>query len=92
MDLDQITLPTGPSENAKMTRKINENKQHLRRDKMQEDIAKIIYDAMSWAAKSGPKPGGTVPDWTEGGNSNAQDHARSAANKISSLYEPEHKI
>ena len=53
---------------------------------MQEDIAKIIYDAMCWAAKVGPHAGKHVPDWVQGGNSNAQAEARSAANKIADMY------
>ena len=53
---------------------------------MQEDVAKIVYDAMCWAAKTGPQLGDHVPDWVQGGNSLAQDQARSAAVKIADLY------
>ena len=53
---------------------------------MQEDIAKIIYEAMTWAAKEGLPPSGKVPAWVQGGNSDAQERARTATYKISEMY------
>jgi hypothetical protein len=55
---------------------------------MKEDVAQIVYEAMRWAARTGPQLGGHTPDWVQGGNSNSQDEARSAASRIASLYEP----
>jgi hypothetical protein len=53
---------------------------------MQEDVAKIVYAAMCWAAKVGPQLGTHTPVWVQGRNSHAQEEARSAACKISDLY------
>lgn len=46
-----------------------------------EDAARMIYAAMQWAVENPPAYGG-VPDWQEGGNSDAQTKARDVAKRI----------
>lgn len=46
-----------------------------------ESIAKIVYDAMLWAAQHADH-GQPTPPWQEGGNSFAQDEARNTAERI----------
>lgn len=43
-----------------------------------EKVARIIFDAMRWAAMQ-PHGGNVPPEWVEHGNSHAQDRARDAA-------------
>lgn len=48
-----------------------------------EDIAKIVYAAMKWAAERAEN--GRPPEWVERGNSTAQDEARRFASDIAAL-------
>jgi len=49
--------------------------------KDREDVAKLIYGAMTWAAVESPK-NGVIPVWMDGGNSHAQTEARRCADRI----------
>ena len=53
-----------------------------------EDVAKLVYEAMSWAAMCGPTPNGIVPVWEDRGNSLGQEEARRIADRILSALEP----
>lgn len=49
----------------------------------QEDIAKVVYAAMKWAAERAEK--GRPPEWVDRGNSLAQDEARRFARDIAAF-------
>ena len=52
----------------------------------QDKIAKIIYEAMTWAANEGPPESGVIPGWMQDGNSDAQSIARGAAFEVAEAY------
>lgn len=50
-----------------------------------EEIARLVFVAMRWAAEHSPGPAKEAPHWVERGNSNAQEEARDIANRIISI-------
>jgi hypothetical protein len=48
-----------------------------------EDVARLVYDAMRWAAQNAEK--GEPPAWVAYGNSHAQGEARRVADRIAAL-------
>ena len=53
-----------------------------------ETIAALVYEAMEYAARNVPMPGGIIPKWKIGGNAFAQDVARGIAMRIDCLPAP----